>query len=109
MRNLPALAALLVLTPLAAHADDAQIRRGYALANYYCKDCHAIGQTGQSPNPLSPPFRELNQRYDVSLLAEALVEGIVVGHPSMPEFEFDPDQAEDIIAYIKSLDLSDNK
>ena len=26
------------------------------------------------------------------------------GHPSMPEFRFDPDQAEDLIAYLKSLE-----
>ncbi len=109
MRTIAVLTALLVLAPLAARADDAQIRRGYTLVNYYCKECHAIGLTGKSPNPLSPPFRELNKRYDVNLLAESLVEGIVVGHPSMPEFAFDPDQAQAIIAYIKSLDLPDKK
>ena len=37
-------------------------------------------------------------------LAEALAEGIVTGHPSMPEFRLDPGQAQDVISYLKTLE-----
>jgi cytochrome c len=28
----------------------------------------------------------------------------MTGHPSMPQFRFDPDQIEDFIAFLKSLE-----
>jgi len=77
---------------------------GRELLGLYCADCHAIEAAGDSPHAEAPPFRELHLRYDVGDLSEALVEGLVSGHPDMPEFEFDPVQAEAIIAYLKSLE-----
>ena len=47
------------------------------------KPCHAIGRSGASPNPKSPPFRDLSRRYPLSNLEEALGEGIVVGHEGL--------------------------
>lgn len=85
-----------------AHADG--VADGHGLLELYCSDCHAIEKSGESPHPDAPPFRELHLRYDVEDLSEALVEGLVTGHPDMPEFEFDPMQAEAIIAYLKSLE-----
>ncbi len=76
---------------------------GLGLVTTYCADCHAVGEVGESPHTPAPPFRELHLRYDVGFLAEALVEGMVA-HPDMPEFEFDPEQAEAIIAYLESLE-----
>lgn len=75
---------------------------GHQLVQTYCSDCHATERTGESPHATAPRFRDLHLRYDVDQLGEALVEGIVT-HPEMPEFEFDPAQAESIIAYLKSL------
>jgi mono/diheme cytochrome c family protein len=40
----------------------------------------------------------------VESLAEALAEGIVTGHPTMPEFALDPAQVNDFVAYLKSLE-----
>jgi mono/diheme cytochrome c family protein len=40
----------------------------------------------------------------VELLQEALAEGIVTGHPSMPQFQLDPGQVQDVIAYLKTLE-----
>lgn len=85
--------------PLAAD----EIADGRALVLTYCADCHAIDPSGDSPFAEAPPFRTLGERYDVSLLEEALVEGLVSAHEAMPEFEFDPDQASAIIAYLESL------
>ena len=56
----------------------------------------------ESPVALTPPFRVLSQRYPVEL-AEALAEGIVVGHPMMPEFTFDPPQIDALLTYIESV------
>jgi len=39
----------------------------------------------------------------VEHLAESLAEGIVVGHNDMPEFLFEPDDVEALLAYIASL------
>ncbi len=77
-------------------------QQGFALVTIYCADCHAVGLTGDSTYPPAPKFRELYQRFDVSFLEEALVEGLVA-HPDMPEFEFDADQANDIIQYLVFL------
>jgi mono/diheme cytochrome c family protein len=41
--------------------------------------------------------------YPPESLAEALAEGIVSGHPDMPEFVFKPPEIEAIIAYLDSL------
>ena len=77
---------------------------GRRLAETNCARCHAVGRVGDSPLPIAPPFRTLHTRYPVENLAEALAEGIVVGHPTMPEFRLDPDQAESLIAYLKTLE-----
>ena len=74
------------------------------LAEAKCSHCHAVGRIGVSPLPIAPPFRMLHTRYPVESLAEALAEGIMTGHPSMPEFRLDPDQIENLIAYLKTLE-----
>jgi cytochrome c len=53
---------------------------------------------------IAPPFRTLHERYWVESLEEALGEGIVTGHPSMPEFRVDPGQVGDFISFLKSLE-----
>ena len=98
--SLVSAATLLLVIP--AGAD--QITDGHQLVDEYCSDCHAVGSTGDSPLAIAPRFRELYLRYDVEALSESLVEGIVTAHPEMPEFEFDPEQAEAIVLYLKSLE-----
>ena len=100
-------AGALVLVPLLtgpAASWDRQVQQRETLARTNCARCHAIGRLGTSPLQEAPPFRELHTRYPVENLGEALAEGIRTGHPSMPEFRFDPDQAEALIAYLKSLE-----
>ncbi|MBK8083059.1 MAG: cytochrome c [Devosia sp.] len=82
------------------------VEAGHLLVDEYCSDCHAVGATGDSKLAAAPRFRELHLRYDVGDLSESLVEGIVTAHPEMPEFEFDPEQAEAIVLYLKSLEPS---
>jgi hypothetical protein len=52
---------------------------------------------------LAPPFRTLSQRYPIETLAEALAEGIVTGHPEMPQFVFQPRDIDALLGYIAGL------
>lgn len=82
--------------------------RGEFFARENCSTCHAVGRVGASPYPLAPPFRTLPSKYDVEGLAEALAEGIVVGNTGvrqMPVFILSVDEIEDLIAYLKSLEV----
>jgi cytochrome c len=81
-----------------------EARNGFAILRADCARCHAIGKTGRSPLRKAPPFRTLHKRYPVESLEESLAEGIITGHPAMPEFSFNPEQVGDIIAYLKSLE-----
>jgi cytochrome c len=86
-------------------ADRELLRRGERIASQNCGACHAIGRSGASQNPKSPPFRFLSRRYPLFDLEEALGEGIVVGHEGaeMPQFSFDTAQIEALLAYLGSI------
>lgn len=85
-------------------AQSPAVQRGLAFVRANCASCHAIDKVSPSPLPIAPPFRTLHLRYDVEGLQESLAEGIVTGHPTMPEFRLDPGQVGDVIAYLKSLE-----
>jgi cytochrome c len=93
---------LLLLWPALAAAEPSA-ERGRALAQENCARCHAVGREGDSPNPDAPAFRILGARYPVASLAEAFAEGVVTGHPGMPEFEWEPETIEALIAYLESI------
>ncbi|MGO4572120.1 c-type cytochrome [Microvirga sp. 2TAF3] len=84
-------------------SQEGRIQRGFIFAQTNCSQCHAIGRYGESPLAEAPPFRTLQARYPVEDLAEAFAEGITTGHPSMPEFQLDAAQINDLIAYLKSI------
>jgi mono/diheme cytochrome c family protein len=91
----------------AAPVSTLEIERGRAYAERHCATCHAIGRTGASPYSPAPPFRTLHERYDVEALAEALAEGMIVGHGGarqMPQFVLSPAEIDDLLAYLKSLE-----
>ena len=83
---------------------DPDAQRGQTFVRTNCSQCHSIDKVSPSPLNIAPPFRTLHLRYPVEHLAEALAEGIVTGHPSMPEFKLDPGQIRDVIAFLKSLE-----
>jgi cytochrome c len=82
---------------------EAMERRGEALVSQHCAMCHAIGRSGGSPNSVAPTFRTLEHRYKLESLEEALGEGIMTGHPEMPEFAFASHDVGAIIAYFRSI------
>lgn len=105
MRRSTAAIGLLVLLSSAAEAQQSpSVQRGATLARAHCASCHSIDKVSRSPLKIAPPFRSLHLRYPVERLEEPLAEGIVTGHPTMPEFSFDSDQIADFIAFLKSLE-----
>lgn len=98
------LAALLALSSNAALALDPAAQRGQTFVRTNCGMCHATGRTGESPLAIAPAFRTLHELYPIEDLEEALAEGIITGHPSMPQFTLDAAQIDDVIAYLKTLE-----
>lgn len=97
-----------VLSASAALALSPEEQRGLTFAEANCALCHAVTVYDQSALPLAPPFRTLPQYYDdYDALAEALAEGMVSGHPSMPRFQLDAAQISDLIAYLRALAPAD--
>jgi mono/diheme cytochrome c family protein len=95
---------LLLAACVSAKPEPAPIEaRGRAIAEANCGRCHAIGTTGDSPAPEAPPFRQLSEKYRVANLEEALAEGISVGHPMMPQFQFAPGDVDALIAYLQAI------
>ena len=78
---------------------------GLRIAESHCATCHAIGVSGESRDPRAPPFRNLSKNYPLSALEEAFAEGILVGHPNMPEFVLRPDQISDLLAYMQRVQV----
>lgn len=97
------LSAAALLATRGAIAETATIDQGRALLETNCSRCHAIGLEGESTHKEAPPFRVVVMRYPPDNLAEALAEGLISGHPDMPEFVFEPDQVEAIVAYLNDL------
>jgi mono/diheme cytochrome c family protein len=79
-------------------------QRGLTFVRTNCARCHSVDKAGGSPLKVAPPFRTLHLKYPIESLQESLGEGIVTGHPTMPEFRLDPGQVGDVIAYLKSLE-----
>lgn len=103
--GLAAAVSLTALTPAAgASADEAALlSKGKDLLAKNCSRCHGIGPSDASAHAEAPPFRDVMKRYPASNLEEALAEGLVSGHPDMPEFVFEPDQVDAIVTYLDSL------
>ena len=79
------------------------IAKGQTILTEKCARCHAIERAGPSPLPAAPAFRELHKKYPIATIAEALAEGIVTGHPDMPNTPFVQEDIDAIIGYIESL------
>jgi len=83
--------------------DAATLTRGEELVAKNCGQCHAVGRPGNSPRSDAPTFRALGQRYPIASLEESLGEGIMSGHPDMPEMSFESEDVGAIIDYLKSI------
>jgi cytochrome c len=105
MKTVAALAigCLAGLTSPVAAEDETSLKRGEALMARLCAGCHAVGRTGASPHADAPPFRLLGRRYPIEALEEALGEGLVSGHPDMPEFKFSAADVGAVVSYLNAI------
>lgn len=106
--SLPALLGALTLglaTPVGAQTAADPVGTGHDLVRRNCGMCHAVGRADESAHVSAPPFRRLGQRYPIENLEEALAEGILTGHPDMPQFTFGPEAVTAIIQYLKSIQV----
>lgn len=76
---------------------------GRAIVEFNCSGCHGVHRTGLSRNVAAPLFRDVVKRYPLDNLAEALAEGIMTGHPDMPQFVFRPEEIGAILSYLATL------
>lgn len=91
-----------LLGPSFGHAQ-ALVKRGEEIARGLCSQCHAIGKAGESPLPAAPRFRTLDNHMNLSKLSRRIQEGLLTGHEAMPMFRFDRDDADAMVAYIRSV------
>jgi cytochrome c len=100
--SIAVVALLLMAAPVAARAET-PIQRGQVIARGMCSPCHAIGTSGESRHPAAPRFRVLDNHTDLSKLSRRIREGILTGHEDMPLFRFNNDDADAMVAYIRSI------
>ncbi len=76
---------------------------GRKVAERVCSACHAVGKTGESPNPRSPRFPLIAERYPDANPAGVLTDGTVVRHPGMPEFHMLEFETDGLVAYLRYI------
>lgn len=97
------LATILAMSDAALALTPAEQRgKNFVVTN--CARCHAVDKVSPSPLTIAPAFRDLHRKYPIESLQESLAEGITTGHPTMPQFRLEPDQINDVLSYLKSLE-----
>jgi mono/diheme cytochrome c family protein len=94
---------LISAVALPAFAQPAAVARGQRLADTMCKQCHAIGRQGDSPNPAAPRFRDLTASRPGRSLDEIFAGGLLVLHPGMPSWAMTDRDQSDLLAYLRTL------
>ena len=77
--------------------------RGRELARGLCGGCHATERTGNSPHIGAPKFRELDRQLDLDKFGQRLREGLLGTHRDMPMFRFSGDDADAMVAFLRTL------
>lgn len=78
--------------------------QGGAYAEQRCAGCHAIGMNDASPRANAPPLRDFFKRYPRDGLRVAFMNGLHMGAPDMPVFRLSAEEADQLIAYLRSVD-----
>ena len=99
--KLLSIAAGLLLNAAAQAQEPAQ--RGRELLADNCARCHAIDKTGDSPRQGAPAFRTLSRSFEMDGFAAKLQGGLMSGHPDMPEFKFNEEDARAVTTYLRSI------
>ena len=102
MKFLPTALLMFVVFAATANAQNPE-HRGRAVVMEFCARCHAVGKTGNSPHASAPPFRTLGRSFDLDQFPRVLERGISSGHPDMPEFKLNTDDALAVSAYLRTI------
>ena len=103
LQRLTLLASLILIAGSAYSWAETPQQRGEVIARGLCSQCHAIGTTGESKLLAAPRFRNLDNRTNLSKLSQRIREGLLTGHEDMPMFRFGQDDADAMVAYIRSV------
>ena len=79
----------------------ADVRRGRALAEQWCSECHSVAPNEPAGNPAVPDFAAIAR--ERSATGYALRVFLRTPHETMPNFVLDADDIGDIVSYIVSL------
>ena len=90
---------LAALQPLAAQDPPGSVEAGRNLANQWCTGCHAVEP--KTVGIFAADFTEIAKLPSTTALSLKVF--LQTSHPSMPNFILQPDEANDIVAYILSL------
>ena len=83
-----------------AEAQSGDPEAGAAYAEQVCAQCHAIHRTGLSPESTAPPFRDAPT---LGMKGTALRFWLSTSHPTMPNIIVEPQDMDNVIAYILTL------
>jgi mono/diheme cytochrome c family protein len=108
MLHTAALAGLLAVAACATGEEAAPlapdpVRDGRVLAQQQCSRCHAVGAMGASPRTDAPPLRDVLDTYLPDRIRMSFEEGLLIGHPDMPVFRFEPQDVDALLAYLQSI------
>ncbi|MBD3768985.1 MAG: hypothetical protein IE925_02480 [Rhodobacterales bacterium] len=83
-----------------------EIELGRQIASSQCADCHGLDKE-DSRRPEAPALRHVLADYDGDALAEDFRDGLKVGHPEMPQFQFGPKSTDLLLSYLISIQEAD--
>ena len=90
---------LAVLQPLAAQNSRSSVEVGRSLASQWCSGCHAVEP--KTVGFFAADFAEIAKLPSTTALSLKVF--LRTSHRNMPNFILQPDEANDIVAYILSL------
>jgi cytochrome c551/c552 len=99
-RNGLALGIFLLLS-IGMHAQAGDAMRGQELAAMWCSSCHLPRESKPHSMMVAPPFEEVAQRSNIN--AKTLAQLLMSPHPAMPDRGLSREEADDIGAYLLSL------
>lgn len=75
---------------------------GALIAEQWCSSCHIVSASQQRGSGVAPSFSSIARRLKIN--ADQLAQSLLVPHPQMQDRDLSYKEAEDIAAYIRSLD-----
>jgi cytochrome c len=82
--------------------DSFAIARGREIAEFHCASCHQIGPNGASPSMMAAPFHSLYISYSHLAFRKAVESSRDEPAHTMPGYDLNRDQVDDLVAYLES-------